>query len=337
MKYSLKSSFDEIDEKKWSKFVYEHEHGNIFQTPEFYKLYSKSSNYQPEIFCICDDNEEIVAILLVSIIRVINNTLGYFTSRAIIQGGPIVKDDDEFLLELILEPYLSKIKNKAIFTEFRNMRQWSEKIKIFTKKGFSYNDHLNILVDLNKNEESLWSEVHSKRRNEIRRAKKEGTTFSEKSTAEELSKCYDILTSVYQRAKLPLPNYDFFNNLYKISNDKFGIKIFCAENNNKVIGCLIALVYKNRIYDYFAGSYFKYYKKYPNDLIPWEVFIWGKKNNYNVFDFGGAGKPNVPYGVRDYKKKFGGEIVSHGRFVIIHKPIIFSFAKRIFKIWQRFK
>ena len=53
-------------------------------------------------------------------------------------------------------------------------------------------------------------------------------------------------------------------------------------------------------------------------MIPWEVFKWGKKNDFSIFDFGGAGKPNIPCGVRDYKKVWG-DFVNYGRFNNIHK------------------
>ena len=75
---------------------------------------------------------------------------------------------------------------------------------------------------------------------------------------------------------------------------------------------MLALVYKNAIYDFYAGAYPEYYNKYLNDLIPWETFLWVKQNRYTLFDFGGAGKPNKPYSVRDYKIKFCGQWVNLG-------------------------
>ena len=127
----------------------------------------------------------------------------------------------------------------------------------------------------------------------------------------------------------------FFKNIFYKSSDNFGVKIFCAKNNDKIIGCLIALVYKDTVYDYYAGSYKEFYDKYPNDLIPWEVFKWGKANNYEQFDFGGAETPK-PYGVRDYKK-ICGTFVEYGRFEKIHMPILYFFLKAIFKLWQKFR
>jgi lipid II:glycine glycyltransferase (peptidoglycan interpeptide bridge formation enzyme) len=76
---------------------------------------------------------------------------------------------------------------------------------------------------------------------------------------------------------------------------------------------------------------------HPNDLIPWDVFLWGKENGFTRFDFGGAGKPDVPYGVREYKKKFGGKMVSYGRYEKINKPNLMKIAKTGFQIMQWLK
>ena len=97
------------------------------------------------------------------------------------------------------------------------------------------------------------------------------------------------------------------------------------------------ITFKDTIYDFYAGSKVKFYNKYPNDLIPWEVFKWGKENNYKVFDFGGAGKPGVPYGVRDYKLKFGGELVNFGRFEKVNKPLLMKLGKTGLNLYRILK
>ena len=59
------------------------------------------------------------------------------------------------------------------------------------------------------------------------------------------------------------------------------------------------------------------------------------KNQLNYFDFLGAGKPNEDYGVRDFKAKFGGDLVENGRFEKIHKPMQFTIAKIGLNIIQK--
>jgi len=323
-----------IDTNEWSDFVHNHPHGNIFQTPEMYEVYKKTENYEPLFLAIIDDNRKILAFLVAVIQREYSGIIGKLTARSIIFGGPLLINDNPVLLEFLLKGYIKRVKSFAIYSQFRNFWDWINFKKIFIVNGFKFKDHLNILIDLERSEEELWQDVHSKRRNEIRRASKEGTTFSVRENLEDFTDCYKILLSVYHRAKLPIPPIEFFNNIFFQCRNNFGIKIFYALNQNRIIGCMVALVYKDVIYDFYAGAYPQDNKKYPNDLIPWEVFKWGKKNGFTKFDFGGAGKPDVRYGVRDYKKKFGGEMVNYGRFEIIHKPTLFIVSKIAFKVWQ---
>ena len=65
--------------------------------------------------------------------------------------------------------------------------------------------------------------------------------------------------------------------------------------------------------------------------------MWGIDNNYEIFDFGGAGDPNKPYGVRDHKLKFSGELIEFGRFEKIHKPLMMKISKFGLKIYKKIK
>ena len=185
---------------------------------------------------------------------------------------------------------MNHIKKHVIYSQIRNFWDWKDLKIVFLNEGFKYTKHLNILVKLSRDKEELWADVNSKRRNEIRKARKEGTQFLIRETKSDLSVCYTILNTVYKRVKLPFPEVTLFESVLNFTNDRMGLKIFCAVNDNKIIGCMLALVYKETIYDFYAGALKEFYSKYPNDLIPWEVFMWGKDNQYKYFDFGGAGK-----------------------------------------------
>lgn len=262
--------------------------------------------------------------------------LGHFTARAITFGGPIVINDDKEIAKLIIDQYSNIIKGRAIYSQFRNLWNIDSYKTIFESSGFLFEDHLNLIHDLSPTEDELWNNVTSKRRNEIRKACKEEVVFDLCSNADCLKKSYDILKEVYRNAKIPLAKFEFFKNLLKYSSEQSGLKIFTAKHNEKVIGCMLALVYKDIIYDFYAGSYMDYYRKNPNDLIPWEVFKWGKQNGYKKFDFGGAGKPDEVYGVRDYKKKFGGTFVNFGRFEKIHNQFLYNIGLAGYKLVKRF-
>jgi lipid II:glycine glycyltransferase (peptidoglycan interpeptide bridge formation enzyme) len=77
-----------------------------------------------------------------------------------------------------------------------------------------------------------------------------------------------------------------------------------------------------------------------DDIRPLSVAIWGEmqyaaENGYPLFDFMGAGTPDKPYGVRDFKAEYGGELVEHGRFLCVRKPLLYQIGKWGVKILKR--
>ena len=49
----------------------------------------------------------------------------------------------------------------------------------------------------------------------------------------------------------------------------------------------------------------------------------------------GAGKPDDGYGVRDFKAKFGGQLVEHGRFLHVMNPLLYNIGKLGVKLLKK--
>lgn len=319
------------------KFVKSHPNANYFQSSLFFFTCKCSKSVTPVYYVAYDENNTVTGVMMA--FRQAQYQifpLNFLSARTIIWGGPLVQNNDLDVYEGLYKQY-QKEQSFAIYTQVRNLSDQSAFLTLMRELNYTYEEHLNILIDLEKTEEQLWSEVHSKRRNEIRRAQKEGTMVELSNGPDTLPKCYLILREVYQRAKLPLPSIDHFEALLQNSTEEEGLRIFVAKCEDKIIGCMFCLAYGTTLFDYYAGAYRENYDKYPNDLLPWEVFRWGKQNGFRRFDFGGAGKPGVPYGVREYKKKFGGEMVNYGRFEKIHFPLLYGLVIRAFNLWRILK
>jgi len=324
--------------KEWSEFVLDHPYGNIFQTPEMYEVYKKYGKFEPIVVHITDENGNIIGLLLALIQKEINGFLGILTSRSIIWGGPIVLANNLNTLNLLLKEYNNKIEEKAIYSQFRNLRNWSkEERNVFLNNRFNYEEHLDILIDLKKPEDILFKEMHQGRRKNIRRAENIPLEFFEIEDSKDIDICINLIDRTYKRIKLPCPDKQFFHNADKILTGNCSVKKFVAKYNGEIISCRFVLCYKGLIYDWFAGTNENQLDKYPNDFLPWKIIQWAKKNGYLTFDFGGAGKPNIPYGVRDYKLKFGGELVNFGRFETIHKPLLMKLGKIGLKLYKKIK
>jgi len=311
----------------WSDFVKNHPNGNIFQTPEMYDVYLRTENYEPVLLTVVK-NDEVVGVLLSVIQKEYSGVLGKITARSIIIGGPLIKDNNPDVLKFLLNAYTQKIKYRVIFSQFRNLWDWGELKPVFNATGFEYDSHLDILIDITLKEEELWSKINSKARNKIRKSMKSDIVFkTPEPTKEIIEKSYEIFHNIYKNAKIPLTDISLFENSVKILAKKNMIRFFCAFKDDQMIGVRIGLLYKDVVYDWYAGSLHEFYKFNPNDFLPYNTLVWGHNNGFKTFDFGGAGKPNVPYGVRDHKMKFGGELVEYGRYEKVHKPKLMSMAK----------
>ena len=324
------------DHGQWARFVREHPNGNIFQTPEMYRVFSATKNYEP-IFIACQEVDSLLGVLLAVVQKEGPGVLGRLSARSIIWGGPLVLDEDTTVLDTILTEYDSIVRKKSIYTQVRNLFPMERQRECLQKQGYSFEDHLDILIDLDRPVESLWKSLHPTRRKQIERGYRRGVTFSyhREPSPEMISACYDLIATLYERIKLPFPKKDFFENSVRELMDRIGF--FVLKYKGRIIGCRLALVYGRLIYDWYAGSDVNSLDKYPNDILPWEVMKWGAENGYAVFDFGGAGKPNEQYGVRDYKKKFGGSQVNFGRFENVHKPLRMRVAKAGLWFWKRIR
>jgi len=325
----------EIGREGWKAFVSNHPRACIFQTPEYFDLCSNASGYSG-VVAACILNERICGILVAVIQRDFRPPFSSLTARGVIWGGPLAENNNPEIISSLLEAYNAKTGRSVLFTQFRNLSDMDDFREVFLGNGYVFEEHLNILFNLRKGEDSLWADMHSTRRKQIKRSVRRDvkvSCFSDHDD-ERLLKCYSLLKSVYSRARLPLPDYCYFQRAAELFTEKKYLRVFTAEYRSEIIGFRMILCYQDTLYDWYAAASDDHLDKYPNDILPWEVILWGLKHGFNWFDFGGAGKPGKPYGVRDYKAKFGGEMVNFGRFTLIKKPLLYTVIMTLFRIRQ---
>ena len=333
----------EINYSDWSNYVYNHPEGNIFQSPEMYQIYLQTKLYEPIFLALVNDANEIIATLLSVVQREYTTPMSSLTARSVIWGGPLVKNDDDKALDIILDEYNKIACKKALYSEFRNLWNTSDKIEIFARHGYLYNDHLNYIIDLSEGKNNLFSKLSSSKRRQIKKAQdQEHAKIKITEKESDVIEFYQLLSTYYsQFVKKPLPPLEYFRQIFFTLVQKQTAKIFTVIHEGAIIGgmiCPLSCNYaKKTIYElYICGS--RAHKSFfPSVLATWAPIEWGAENNINYFDFMGAGKPNEYYGVREFKEKFGGTLVNYGRFMLIHHPAKYKLAKAGFKLWQHMK
>lgn len=333
----MKIKYD-IDDLDWENFVESHIDGNIFQTPDMFKVYEKTKKHEPVLIAAENNTGELIGVLLAVLQKEHSGILGNFSARSVIMGGPLIKNNDPQVLDLILKEYDKRIKGKAIYSQFRNFCDWKELKEIFKKNSFSYKENLNILIDLNDTEEEIFSRFSKSRRKVIRGALKREFHFSEGNEGD-LENFYQLLELSYKRIGLPIPDIKYFYNLYSFLGRKCRLLLLKDEENDQIIVASIGVIYHKTFLAYYIGrtSDQTVLRKNPVDFFNWKRFQWAKENGIERFNWFGAGKPGIPSGVRDYKSTFGGELISDGRFLKIHKPFLEKFGKFLLLIWKKLR
>lgn len=329
-------SIENIDTRLLTAFVVNHENSNIFQTSDYYNVHKNQQGSTPFGYAVTE-NQHIAGIVIGVIYENYFPPVHFFTRRAVILGGPLVLSGRNDVLEFMLKKLISQLRKKCVYVQFRNLSDITQFRQIFEKSGFIYEDHLDIIHNLNKPAEEIKLKISKNKRGNINKSRNKGAFVREISDLSEFRKGINLIRGTYKRVGLPLPDDDFFINAHRQLSDNEILKTFGAFYQDVLIGVRMELCFNGMIYDWYAGADENYKSLYPNDLLPYSILMWGHENGFYTFDFGGAGKPDVPYGVREHKLKFGGELVNYGRYELVNQKLIMSFSKLAFWLLKKIK
>ena len=221
------------------------------------------------------------------------------------------------------------LKKKAIYIEFRNYSDYSKYKFCIDKTGFNYQPHLNFHLNVTLHD-NLYSKISESKIRQIKQTEKSGVIYEEANNKIDIQEFYNQLNNLHKsKIKTPLFPIEFF---LKIANQSFS-KFYIVKSYKHVMGGIICVFDDKKVYEwYVCGSDTENSGIYPSVLATWAGINFASSNGFEVFDFMGAGKPNKKYGVRDFKAKFGGELVEHGRFLYICNQLLFTIGKTTLKI-----
>jgi len=312
-----------IDKNKWEKFLLSNNFASPFQNPEFYEFFNSVPGFTANVYAVENQNE-IKAVCLVTLQKE-KGIKGFFSRRGIIYGGPIIEPDQGQALSELLKGISNDLKGKAIYLETRNFFDYSVHKVTFAENNWVFEPYLNYHLNC-ETEELVFANLNTNRKRQIKKAMNSGVELNEAINKEEVTEFYKILYNLYKtKIKKPLLPLEFF---LKFLESKVG-KILLVKYNSKIIGGIVCPIMENKaIYElYICGLDHEYKDQSPSVMATYAAIEYGFKNKLKYFDFMGAGKPDEDYGVRDFKGKFGGELVEHGRFIKVNNPLLFNFGK----------
>ena len=125
--------------------------------------------------------------------------------------------------------------------------------------------------------------------------------------------------------KLPLFPLEFFEKLYELDSSRF----LLVEYNGEIFGGTVCVCLQNKtMFEWFVCGKDGVVKNiFPSEVATYAGLQCSVDDNCAKFDMMGAGSPNVKYGVRDFKAKFGGQLVEHGRYLCICNSLLYKLGK----------
>jgi hypothetical protein len=273
----------------------------------------------------------VLALLLPVRITLINGLLRRLTTRSVVYGSVLCAPGTEGRKGLVrlLKTYTEETDGELIFTELRNLSDLGEIQAVLNDYGFSYSDHLNYLIDLNRSTQAIFQDIGRRTRKHIRRGLRRGElVIEEVSEREGVTVCHELIRRSYQAAHVPLADRSLFEAAFDQLYAKRMVKFTLARVNQIPVSASVELLYKDVIFGWYGGVNRAFRSYTSSEILTWHILRWGADNGYRLYDFGGAGEPDKHYGVRDFKAKFGGNLVCYGRNTYVHSPTLFRLSKQ---------
>lgn len=328
----------QVDTNIWQQFVEHNPQSSIFHTPEMFRVFAKTDNHQPDLWATVDDRGQIFALFLPVRITVLGGLLRHVTTRAVVYGSALCAPQPEgtAALATLLRTYNRSVQGSVLFTELRNVTEIDDLQPVLTACGYRYEEHLNFLIDLTHPPAEIWNNIRSNARRNIRKAQREGVRIEEVENLNTLPVAYEVLQAVYRRIQVPLPDFSLFKSVFAVLYPQGMVRILLAKVNGVTVGALTLLLHKGVMTYWYTGVLKEYAAYRAGDLLVWHALELGMESGCHLFDFGGGGRPDEKYGVRDFKAKFGGELVNYGRNICVHAPLRLRLSQAGYQVMRRF-
>lgn len=322
-------------------FFYSHS-PTFFQNLCFLTLLNGVTGFRPFMIILRNDRN-IIATLAGTSICEGSGLKAWASERTVIYGHPVI--DTNTNPALVLTALLKELKHLSrgsLFIQCRNDTDQKAASPVFHNAGFRLTDRLNLIKPIDNLNEA-WAALSASRKRQINNSRKNGVEIIEMPTLEQLHEFYRQLQTLYKnKVRKPLPSLDFFERFYFLSTgDNFNGRVILCDYEGKIVsGILCPFTPGASIYEWYVCGLDKEYRSkkiYPSIMVTWAAMEIGNSLGCSSFDFMGLGIPTREYGVRDFKARFSGNWVNHGRWSRVNNPMLYSLAELGYNVLRLIK
>ena len=308
--------FNMSQAKEWDELVRSFANYDVYYLSGYVKAFQIHGDGEPQLFYYNENGLRGIYVYMkrkTAIEGVYDSITPYGYGGFLLEGN-----DSSENMNALWNAYVDKMKSENIVDNF--VRYHPVLANAVPMKTCSDVIDLGKTVSMDlTSEEVIWKNIHSKNRNMIRKAEKNGIVIKHGQGLELFDDFIKIYNATMDKDNAE-PYYYFKPEFYKSIHEdlKDNYEMFWAEYDGKIIAMSIMIFANGRLNYHLSGSDLQYRNLAPSNLLLYKAAMWGMEKGMKTFHLGGgvgSGEDNL------YKFK-----IAFNRF----SDCQFSIAKHIF-------
>lgn len=191
------------------------------------------------------------------------------------------------------------------------------------------------IIQLTQTEEEIFGNFHTKHRNVVRKAEKDGLTVD--CGPQYAEACYEIIKDTYGRQGKSAFSREHFEQLKAMSDH---VDFWVVKNGEEYQGCAVLLWNKGFSSYYLHGGSSAHPHGGALNLLHWEAIKKMKERGVLFYDFVGARTNPEPgsklEGIQRFKSRFGGEMKIGYMWRYVNHPFKYRLYVLAVKLYTKF-
>ena len=272
--------------KEWDELVRSFANYDVYYLSGYVKAFQIHGDGEPQLFYYNENGLRGIYVYMkrnTTIEGVYDSITPYGYGGFLLEG-----DDSEDNMKALWKAYVEKMKSENVVDNF--VRYHPVLANAVPMKACSDVIDLGKTVSMDlTSEEVIWKNIHSKNRNMIRKAEKNGIVIKHGQGLELFDDFIKIYNATMDKDNAE-PYYYFKPEFYKSIHEdlKDNYEMFWAEYDGKIIAMSIMIFANGRLNYHLSGSDLQYRNLAPSNLLLYKAAMWGMEKGMKTFHLGGG-------------------------------------------------
>lgn len=193
------------------------------------------------------------------------------------------------------------------------------------RRGWTVYPRKTMVVDLTREKEDIWSEVHGQARKGIKRAVKNKVAVDFVKGPEAVPGFFKMLGDVTARTNWELPYGEQFFRDALTRFDRNSVVARALSDGEFVAGAILFFD-ERAVYCHSYATSEKGRRLQASDLLQWSIINWAKEGRFAAYDLMGGNIPRIAH----FKRSFGSAEVGYDFVSFCKNPFIARLERRAF-------